>query len=189
MDRSGGNQRNVTESAEDSNWSPAWTPDGRIIFSSMRGGGPALELWVMEPDGRGVEQVATGWCEYPSAAPDGSAYVCSSPVGGAYDLVVVSAEGVRTPLTTTPASEFGASWSPDGRWIAFSRDLGDRWSLLQIRPDGTDEREVAREGVFPTWTPDGRLAWTGPGGINVAGTDPSRPTVVDLPAEFPSWGP
>ena len=108
-------------------------------------------------------------------------------MSGAYDIVVVDARGDRRPLTTTPESEFGASWSPDGEWIVFSRDLGDRWELLRIRPDGTDEQVVADEGVFATWDPQGHLVWSGPGGINVAEADGSARAVLDVPAEFISW--
>jgi Tol biopolymer transport system component len=92
-------------------------------------------------------------------------------------------------LTATPPTEFGPSWSPDGQWIVFSRDLGDRWALLRIRPDGSDELEIAAEGVFSTWDPDGHLAWGGPGGINVAHPDGSGLVVLAQPADFLSWAP
>jgi dipeptidyl aminopeptidase/acylaminoacyl peptidase len=188
MDRDGGSRRNLTQAPELSNWSPAWTPDGRIVFASMRDGSAALELWIMHADGGRASRVGAGWCEYPSASPDGTSYVCSASVGGRYDLVIVTEEGVRTPLTATPDTEFGASWSPDGEWISFSRDFGERWELRRIRPDGTGEEVIASEGVFSTWTPDGRLAWSGPGGINVADADGTNPTRIDLVADFISWG-
>jgi Tol biopolymer transport system component len=188
MDRNGGNRRNLTNAPELSNWSPSWTPDGRIVFASIRDGSVALELWIMDADGGRASRVGAGWCEYPSPSPDGTSYVCSASVGGAYDLVIISEDGVRTPLTNTPMSEFGASWSPDGRWISFSRDLGDRWELRRIRPDGTGEEVIADEGAFSTWTPDGRLAWSGPGGINVADADGTNLIRIDLVADFISWG-
>ena len=108
-------------------------------------------------------------------------------MGGAYDLAIVALDGTRLRLTKTPVSEFGASWSPDGQWIAFSRDTGDRWELRRIHPDGSGESVVAAEGVFPAWSPAGLLTWTGPGGINVAAADGSALQVVDLPADFLSW--
>ena len=188
MDRDGGNRRNLTNAPELSNWSPAWTPDGRISFASIRNGNAQLELWIMDADGTSPSRVGDGWCEYASPSPDGTRFVCSAAVGGSYDLVIVSDDGTRTTLTSTPMTEFGAAWSPDGQWISFSRDLGDRWELRRIRPDGTGEAVIADEGVFSAWTPDGRLAWSGPGGINVADGDGRNVTRIDLPAGFISWG-
>ena len=184
MNADGTNRRNLTNDPATSNWAPTWTPDGRIAFSSMRRSG-LLELWTMASDGTDVRQVADGWCEYADASPDGSEFVCSaSTSSGRYDLVIVSADGRRRPLATTPETEFGASWSPDGEWIAFSRDHGDRWELLRIRPDGSDEQHVADEGVFSTWDAAGHLVWSGPGGINVANADGSGRIAIDHPAEF-----
>ena len=118
----------------------------------------------------------------------GSEVVCSTAVSRRYDLAIVSTnDAVRRSLTTTPESEFGASWSRDGQLISFSRDVDERWQLLVIRPDGSDERQLAPEGVFSTWIEDGRLAWIGPGGIHVAAPDGSGEQSIDRPAEFISW--
>jgi Tol biopolymer transport system component len=189
VDVDGSDRRNLTHAPQWSNWAPIWTPDGtRIAFTSTRGG--TLELWTMLPDGTDVRRVAAGWCEYAAPSPDGSAFVCAAAAGGTYDLVIVDVEtGERRVLTATPPTEFGPSWSPDGQWIVFSRDLGDRWALLRIRPDGSDEQEIAAEGVFSTWDPDGHLAWVGPGGINVAHPDGSGLVVLAQPADFLSWAP
>ena len=186
----GTDKRNLTDAPERMNWAPAWTPDGRIAFSRQDASSGALELWTMAGDGSDQRRIGAGWCEYAAPSPDGSAFVCSAAAERRYDLVVVDARtGDRRTIVRTPQTEFGASWSPDGRWIAFSRDLGDRWALLRIRPDGLDEQEIAREGVFSTWDPDGHLAWSGPGGIEVANADGSGVVVLGYPAAFISWGP
>ena len=122
----------------------------------------------------------------PRPSPDGR-FVCSAASGGRYDLVVVDGDGDRTDLTSTPETEFGAAWSPDGEWIAFGRDTGERWELLRIRADGTDEQVLASEGVFPTWGPDGLLAWSGLDGITIANPDGSGSVALDQPGEFLSW--
>jgi Tol biopolymer transport system component len=182
--------RNLTSAPGRMNWAPAWTPDGRIAFARHDPASGALELWTMAADGSDQRRVAQGWCEYAAASPDGSAFVCSSAVNRSYDLVIVDARtGQRRTLVHSPQTEFGASWSPDGGWIAFSRDMGDRWELLRIRTDGTDAQQVAAEGVFSTWGPNGLLAWSGPGGIDVANADGSGLVALGYPAAFVSWGP
>ncbi|HET9421205.1 MAG TPA: hypothetical protein VFO49_08710 [Nocardioides sp.] len=182
----GTGRRNLTRSPEDLNWAPTWSADGRIVYASQRGSPGQPRLWSMAADGSDRRLIGEGWCEYAAPSPDGR-YVCSSSSGGAYDLVVVDEDGEREGLTSTPESEFGASWSPDGEWIVFSRDTGGRWELLRIRPDGSDEQVVAAEGVYATWSPDGLLAWTGPGGISVANPDGSGRTTVEQAADFLSW--
>ncbi len=146
MDIDGGNKRNLTNSPERSNWAPAWTPDGRIVFSSIRNSSGELELWSMDADGRDLRRMASGWCEYVDPSPDGTEFVCAAAVGRAYDIVIVDAQGGRRSVTDTPITEFAPSWSPDGAWITFSRDLGERWELVRIRPDGSDESVVATRG-------------------------------------------
>jgi Tol biopolymer transport system component len=188
MNADGSTKRNLTNAPERSNWAPAWAPDGRIAFARTTGTAGALELWTMDADGSDARRVSEGWCEYAVPSPDGSMFACAAAVGGHYDIVIVdAATGARRPLTTTPQTEFGPSWSPDGTWIAFSRDLGERWALLRVRPDGSGEQEVAPEGVFSTWDPDGHLVWSGPGGINVANDDGSGRIVLDIPGSFVSW--
>lgn len=182
----GTGRRNLTRSPEDLNWAPTWSPDGRIAYSSQRDSPGQPQLWSMAADGSDQRLIGEGWCEYAAPSPDGR-FVCSAASGGTYDLVVVDRDGNRTDLTSTPETEFGADWSPDGEWIAFGRDTGERWELLRVRADGTEEEALATEGVFPTWGPDGLLAWSGVGGITIANPDGSGHVALDQPGEFLSW--
>ena len=63
-------------------------------------------------------------------------------------------------LTDNNAPDNGASFSPDGSRIAFSRNNG----LLTMAADGSDQRLVggpAASGFTPRWSPDGStLAFT-----------------------------
>src|SRR5262249_8387676 len=70
----------------------------------------------------------------------------------------------QTQLTHSSAFDAQPAWSPDGRRIAFWRDLGDGEDLYTMRANGTDVRQVTdlpQGEAFPRYSPDGTtLAYT-----------------------------
>jgi Tol biopolymer transport system component len=55
------------------------------------------------------------------------------------------------------------AWSPNGRWIVASCQLG-YWKLVLLRPDGSREHRLLpgypRTEGSPSWTPDGRILFS-----------------------------
>jgi dipeptidyl aminopeptidase/acylaminoacyl peptidase len=79
----------------------------------------------------------------------------------------IAREGEPQPfqLTRTDKGSSGpARWSPDGRWIAFLADRGNKQQVFLIRPTGGEAQPVTdhKEGVSNfRWAPDGkRIAFT-----------------------------
>jgi tricorn protease len=104
----------------------------------------------------------------PAWSPDGKALLFISDREGNEDLWLVrsadSAEprlsrAVRTTLTrltSDPASELRAAWSPDGKRIAFYRQ-GDPPSLWVVDADGKNARRLVSGYVQgAAWSPDGQ---------------------------------
>ncbi|MEV7074713.1 alpha/beta fold hydrolase [Streptomyces sp. NPDC093990] len=85
-------------------------------------------------------------CWYPSADPDGTraAFICDR--GGVPQLWAgpVDGEHVRL-LDASPDPVKEVSWSPDGRWIAYTTAPGggEHTRVLCVRPDGTGRRLLA----------------------------------------------
>lgn len=75
----------------------------------------------------------------------------------------------------------GGTWSPDGRWLAFS--YGRLGRLAVIRADGTHFRTVdpANGAIAPAWAPDGTLGYETNGGIWTESADGRiRHRIVDV---------
>ena len=79
------------------------------------------------------------------------------------DIWMTSWDGTRTVrLTSSPESEHGAQWSPDGRWLAFLSDRDDPHDAEQLwlldRSGGEAERVTTFAGGIEdyAWAPDGK---------------------------------
>jgi Tol biopolymer transport system component len=103
----------------------------------------------------------------PNWSPDGKRLVFSSDGGTAGGLFLVNPDGSNLRrLTTTTGGEYGASFSPDGKWIAFqgrpdNAQVNER--VYVVRSDGTGRKQLTNSGlnsVGPRWTIDGRIRFT-----------------------------
>lgn len=173
-------------------YDPSFSPDGQwIVFTSERDGegdGQA-DIWRVHPDGTGLERLTSD----PSLedagvlSPDGKKLAYVSTKGGArtaniwvMDLATrraknLTGDGKSAPPLTMNGN-FRPSWSPDGQWIAFSSDRGEKWSgaesgagaghwqpasLYIMRADGSGVRRLtsttpAETVGSPKWSADGK---------------------------------
>jgi Tol biopolymer transport system component len=76
------------------------------------------------------------------------------------DLWTIRPDGRGLPrLTKTSLEERCPSWSPSGRWIAFTQRGVRPADLYVMRADGSAKRRVAHtvgSDFCPSWSPDGR---------------------------------
>jgi len=117
--------------------SPYWSPDGeRILFHSDRSG--KYEFWSIRPDGRGLEQLATGdesLSMNPRLSLDQSQLVVSGPTGSRiFDLTgslpATSFEELP-PVDDLGRVLFDPHWSPDGKYL-----IGHVWDVDQQQSRG-----------------------------------------------------
>ena len=156
-DADGRNRKRVTRSARAS--SPAWSPDGTLIAFVGDGG-----IHVVRPDGTDerVLSFEPTLANDLSWSPSGRELAADGGLGG---LVAVRADGSGERRLTRQFNDAEPAWSPDGRWIAFTRShfapkdrrdlLGDH-SLHVVRADGTQERRLTSgaDDFEPSWSPD-----------------------------------
>jgi Tol biopolymer transport system component/DNA-binding winged helix-turn-helix (wHTH) protein len=78
------------------------------------------------------------------------------------------AQRALTRLTFDDGLQFGATWSPDGRYIAYSSDRGGKLNIWVKQVSGGDPIQITKgEGNNwqPDWSPDGRyIAYRSEGG-------------------------
>lgn len=173
-DADGKNERPLVPHGE-IEYSPNVSLDGKwVVFTSEHQG--LADIYRVHPDGSSLEQLTRdpAFDDQGALSPDDAtlAFVSTRASGTADIWLLNIARGEYRNLTHNHSGNFRPSWSPDGRWIAFSSDrdakpglLPGSWEHLQstgvyiVHPDGTGLRRLTREGGFagsPAWSADSR---------------------------------
>jgi WD40 repeat protein len=168
----------------------SWSPDGnRIAFGVRDSATPDGSIWTARADGTGAALLYDGRADGcgavwdPMWSPDGTrlALICYQGFAGSPDEPNAASLGVldvRSQTLTVVATthwpdwlDNQASWSPDGRTIAYdvlhwdptNRDI-DGSRILTTRVDGSGRPRALDAldsfAATPDWSPDGkRLAY------------------------------
>jgi len=117
------------------------------------------------------------------------------------DIFTIPAEhGSVRNLTDTPGvHEQNATWSPDGKWIAYLSDRSGEFEIYLRPQKGGDEVRITTDGdsyrYGPKWSPDSKkLAyWDKKFRLYYVDTDAKKPVLVDQGerglAGSPNWSP
>jgi len=131
----------------------SWTPDSRSIlvglFQPAANGFIGARLYTLAD--RSWKDVGTFNGSYITIAPNGRDFVFSNWRTGDLAIRPLSGDTTSTPI---PARGYGASFSPDGRWLAWGGADGGV-AVSPVPPTGAIY-PVAERGQQPLWSPDGR---------------------------------
>jgi Tol biopolymer transport system component len=168
------------------NESPAWTSDGaRITYASRRGNHYDLYQTDANGDGRQTALLESPDSKFPSSwSRDRYLIYGSTGASTGPDLWLLPPIGKPFPFLATPAREFDARFSPDGRWIAYLSDESGAVELYarSFTPAaGAGQPAIglrvpvsSRGASMPRWRGDGReLFFVAPNGdlMSVAMTE------------------
>jgi serine/threonine protein kinase/Tol biopolymer transport system component len=164
---------------------PRYSPDGSFVF---------FHTWNAP---RRIGRIATTggvvtWLSF--GQPGGEGYGEVSPDGKTIAFVRSDREAERiylAPVAGGPARLLTASagtlprWSPDGKTIAFAIDRSFSGGVFVIGADGTGQRQIAKDGGWPVWFPDGKrlgvlaLAWDGNARVRVVTVGDGATRTID----------
>lgn len=156
-----GTSRRLTSGAVNEG-QPAWSPKGdRVAYLSYRNG--LGDIFIRSADGTHDQQVTfnTELHEFaPAWSPDEKhiVYHTQDPKTSQRNVMYVSL-GDRTPrpVAAGPAQEALASFSPDGRYLAYSSNQSGTWEIYVVSfPDLKDSWKLSsRGGIWPKWSGKG----------------------------------
>jgi tricorn protease len=160
--------QNLTRSSGTAERSPRWSPDGKTIaYWTDRGG--EYQLATRPADGTGTEQILTslgpGFRYAPWWSPDSRklAFIDQAMRIFIYDIDKKQAREIdrsKTWISHGGLAGFRFAWSPDSRWLAYSRPADTRTPAVYLFDTKVDRLHQVTSGYFadqqPTFDPEGK---------------------------------
>jgi Tol biopolymer transport system component len=145
-----------------------WSPDSKHLAFTVNTGGRSRAVWKRADGGGGEDTLLEGdqLVVVTSISRDGEhlAFMRSDAETGK-DLWVAPLDlsnpdqpvvGKAVPLLRSPGVDYGAKFSPNGKWIAYASDRPGQWTVyVQPFPGPGEPREIAA-GNWPQWSKDGK---------------------------------
>jgi serine/threonine-protein kinase len=146
---------------------------GTLVY--RKGGGreaaipQATLIWLDATGRKTTLRDKSGDYEWPSFSPVGQRLALSATINGTRDVWIYDWQRDTMTRLTIGANSGAPTWSPDGRYLVFSR--GFAGGLSWIGADGSGQLQSLTQSrnfqVSPSFTPDGkRLVFVEPKGPN-----------------------
>ncbi|MYB93077.1 hypothetical protein F4054_06070 [Candidatus Poribacteria bacterium] len=179
MNDDGSDRRRLTQSLQNMDSQPRWSPDGKKIaftrFMDKTRIETTAEVFVMNADGTDLQRLTDNnvydLCD--SWLPDSERLAFSSSRSGAWEVYVIDVATLTVEQLTNGGRDAGfgsADWSPDGTQITLERLIRiptgiSPKTIYVMDADGTNERPLLPDPPldgpliwrrFPRWSADGQ---------------------------------
>ena len=157
-----GSVRNLTNSSGAAERDPAWSPDGKYVayFSDCTG---EYELYICPADGKDSQKQVTNQGKafrfQPVWSPDSKKIALSDKTGSLFVADVNSGE-LKFVDKDEWAEMESYCWSPDSRWLAYSKHVANRHGAIMIYD--TQDKKVHQvtgdyyNDAFPVFDVEGK---------------------------------
>jgi len=147
--------KQITSGKSEGNGKLAWTPDGRIVYTSLDSGN--ANIWIMKNDGSGQKQLTTGHANNPAVSTDGRYIVFVSRRAGLPSLWRMDLDGGNLKQLTDQ-QDLLPQISPDSQWIVFDSWRSAKRNLWKISIDGGQPVQISDKFTSSSGiSPDGKL--------------------------------
>lgn len=162
-----GDPRNLTNTPGVMERDPAWSPDGRSIayFSDASG---EYELHVAPQDGKGdvrrfrIEEKPTFY-RAPAWSPDSKKVSFIDAHLNLWVLDIDSGKAHKIDKDRYYGRPFGARWSPDSKWLAYSKTLRNYMGAVFVHNLAEGKSTQVTDGMSdarnPVWDKDGKYLY------------------------------
>jgi Tol biopolymer transport system component len=163
-------------SGRTANSSAAWTPDGKIVFSSAASGGP--DILIADANGGTRTQLTNNaGSNYDVAVSRDGPYIVfsSNRGGGNFNVWRMDSNGGNPLRLTNGLSEDLPAVSPDGRWVVYTSSDQSKRGVWKTSIDGDEPVRLIENAVGAQVSPDGKLI------ACFYLTDPNPPRLAIIP--------
>jgi len=134
----------------------SWTPDGKLVYSSVAGGGG--NLWTMSADGSNTRQITVGkgYDYAPSVSPDGKTVVFHSTRAGGMNIWRIDADGGNPGQLSSGDVDWAPSISPDGKWVVYASERSGGTALEKVPIQGGKPIQLTDRSDYFAISHDGK---------------------------------
>jgi len=153
-----GDYRNLTQSSGAHDRSPAWSPDGAHIAWLSDASGE-YQLMIGDPTGmtspRAIALPSTAFFSEPAWSPDGTQIMLEDNHRNLWSIEVSSghANKIDTDNYPDPARQFDSVWSPDSKWIAYSKSLPSHLRAIFVYSFADGKTHQLTDGLADSVSP------------------------------------
>jgi tricorn protease len=163
-----GDWRNLTQTAGVAERTPAWSPDGKFVSYFSDAGGE-YKLVIAPQDGIGPRREIPlpdpTFYYTPAWSPDSKKILFTDTHLRLWvlDLASGKAEHIDTDRFLVPDRSINPVWSPDSRWIAYSKRLDNLYHAIFVYSLETRQTRQITDGMsdatWPAWDASGKYLY------------------------------